>query len=246
MKNTYILKQFTALLAIAIFFSSPIVAQESKPLLVTIPEGTQISARLVNQLDSGQVHVGDAVTLDVLEDLNIQNETVIPHGSIVMGHVVAAKGARKMGRGGQLEISFETVTAGDGTKVPVSGERFAKGEGGYGGGSMVGAAAAGLFFPPAGALLLLKHGHASVIPAGAILTVHVTANTSVAGFAVVAPVQQPVPAARPAQAMMVISSTADQSSQTLGDKTANPSAQPESLGEYARRMKAEKSAQPPQ
>src|SRR5487761_35994 len=163
-------------------------AQEAKAPLITIPEGTQITARLTDSLNSGQVHVGDAVALTVLEDLKIQNAVAVPRGAIVLGHVTQAKGARKMGRGGKIEISFEPVTAADGTKVPVSGERTAKGKGGYGAGSATGAVAAGLFFPPAGALLLLKHGHASVIDAGTVVTVHVTADTRVAAAPIVAAV----------------------------------------------------------
>src|SRR5579872_2666412 len=122
--------KITALFAVALFASSAF-AQASK---VTIPQGTEITARLTDSLDSGQIHVGDAVALSVLEDLKIQNAVVIPSGAIVMGHVTQAKGARKMGRGGKIEISFETVTAADGTKVPVSGESTAKGKGGYGAG----------------------------------------------------------------------------------------------------------------
>src|SRR5487761_150263 len=115
------LKQVATLFAIA-FFSSALFAQEAKAPLITIPEGTQITARLTDSLNSGQVHVGDAVALTVLEDLKIQNAVAVPRGAIVLGHVTQAKGARKMGRGGKIEISFETVTAADGTTVPVSAD----------------------------------------------------------------------------------------------------------------------------
>src|SRR5258706_13569353 len=120
--------------------TSPVQGQDT----FTIPGGTQITARLASQLDSGQVRVGDQVTMDVVEDLKIQGAIVVPRGSIVMGHVTEAKGARKMGRGGKLNISFETVTAGDGTKVPVTGDRLEKRKGGYGRGSPVGADASGM------------------------------------------------------------------------------------------------------
>jgi hypothetical protein len=227
-----IARKLSALLVVSIF-ASAMFAQEAQPVSVTIPRGTDIPARLANQLDSGQVHVGDMVTMDVLEDLKLQNEIVIPKGSLVVGHVTEAKGARKMGRGGKLDIEFETVTAGDGTKIPVSGERVEKGQGGYGGGSAVAAGAAGLFFPPAAALLLLKHGHASVIPVGTVLTVHVTADAQVVGTPVKEiPVAAPVEA-HPAPAMIVVSSPSE-------------TAQTESLGDYARRVKAEKASQPPQ
>jgi len=200
---------------------------------ILIPEGTQIMGRLAIQLDSGQAQVGDQVTMDVLEDLKIQNAVAIPRGSIIMGRVTEAKGARKMGRGGKLDISFETVTAGDGTKVPVSGERFEKGKGGYGGGSLVGAGAAGLFFPPAGALLLLKHGHASVIPVGTLLPVHVTQATAVAGRqaketqAVISPRATQPPVSAPAP--------------ELTGTTASDVPQ-ESVADAARRARAEKAA----
>lgn len=236
MKNTLILKQLSALVATAIL-SSALFAQESKPVSITIPQGTQITARLASELDSGQVRVGDPVTMDVLEDLKIENLIAIPRGSIVMGHVTEAKGARKMGRGGKLEISFDTVTAGDGTKVPIRGDDSAKGKGGYGGGSIAAAGAAGFFFPPAGALLLLKHGHASVIPVGTVLTVQVTVATSVAGSrptivaaAPVEPVSRPSTPAEPATIRgAVLSGSQDSPDQ-------------ESLGAYARRVKAEKAA----
>ena len=81
-----------------VLLSAASVAQDAKP--VTIPLGTQITARLASQLDSGQVRAGDAVTMDVLEDVKIQNAIVIPKGAIVMGRVNEATGARKMGRGG--------------------------------------------------------------------------------------------------------------------------------------------------
>lgn len=224
--KTNISKQLGALVLTAIL-SSTMFAQEAKPVSITIPQGTQITARLANDIDSGQVKVGDLIAMEVLEDLKIDNLVAIPRGAIVMGHVTAAKGARKMGRGGLLDVSFETVTAGDGTKVPVTAEADTKGKGGYGGGSALGVVAAGVIFAPAAAILLLKHGHASVIPAGTVLTVHVTADTPVTGtHSIVAAVAPPAPVVVTAPSMVVVS--------------ADP--QTESLGNYARRLKAEKPA----
>lgn len=200
---------------------------------ITIPEGTQIMGRLAIQLDSGQARIGDQVTMDVLEDLKIQNAVAVPHGAIIMGHVTEAKGARKMGRGGKLEIAFETVTAADGTKIPVSGERFEKGKGGYGGGSLVAAGAAGLFFPPAGALLLLKHGHTSVIPVGTLLPVHVSKETIVAKTRPIE-VQAPV-SPQPVQPISPITAG------RLTDTTASDVPH-ESVADAARRLRAEKAA----
>jgi hypothetical protein len=198
---------------------------------ITIPTGTVISARLASQLDSGEVHVGDLVTMDVLEDVHIKGELVIPHGALVMGHVTEAKGARKMGRGGKLNVTFETVTAGDSTKVPVSGDQAAKGKGGYGGGSLVGAGAAGLFFPPAAALLLLKHGHASVIPVGTVIAVHVTEDTPVLAIkALLAPAVVTTARVAPPQSAPLQSTTASEASDV----------HTESVADAARRLKAER------
>jgi len=195
---------------------------------ITIPTGTLITARLASQLDSGEVQSGDLVTMDVLEDVRIKGELVVPHGALVMGHVTEAKGARKMGRGGKLNVTFETVTAGDSTKVPVSGDRTAKGKGGYGGGSLVGAGAAGLFFPPAAALLLLKHGHASVIPVGTVIAVHVTEDTDVLAIQ-----------ALPAPAVVATARVAPPQSAPLQSTTASE-VQTESVADAARRLKAER------
>lgn len=185
------MKRYAVILAAVAVLSACSFAKDK----ILIPKGTQISARMSSDLDSGQVRVGDPVTMEVVDDLKIQGVTVVPRGAVVMGRVTVAKGARKMGRGGKLDVSFETVTAGDGTKIPVSGADVAKGKGGYGAGSATGAVAAGLFFPPAGALLLLKHGHASTIEAGTLVTVEVTADTSVDGMP--EPVAAPKAAAQP-------------------------------------------------
>jgi hypothetical protein len=40
----------------------------------TMPAGEVIRARLAGQLDSGNVHVGALVTMDVLDDLRIKGE----------------------------------------------------------------------------------------------------------------------------------------------------------------------------
>jgi hypothetical protein len=136
-----------------------------------------------------------------------------------------------MGRGGKLNITFETVTAGDSTTVPVSGDQTAKGKGGYGGGSIVGVGAAGLIFPPAAALLLLKHGHASVIPVGTIIAVHVTADTLVLA------IQAPLPPAAVATAPVAQLLSAPLQS------TAASEVPVESVADASRRLRAEKAAQ---
>src|ERR1700730_5255748 len=118
MKKHFVLIQ-TFLATTALVNVMNLNAQEK----ITIPAGTVIPARLASQLDSGDVHAGDLVTMDVLEDVRIEGELVIPRGALVMGHVTEAIGARKMGRGGKLNVLFETVTAGDGTKIPIRGEQ---------------------------------------------------------------------------------------------------------------------------
>jgi hypothetical protein len=225
MKKHFVLIQ-TFLATTALANVMDLNAQET----ITIPAGTAISARLASQLDSGEVHAGDLVTMDVLEDVRIKGELVIPHGALVMGHITEAKGARKMGRGGKLNVKFETVTAGDSTKVPVSGDQAAKGKGGYGGGSLVGAGAAGFFFPPAAALLLLKHGHASVIPVGTVIAVHVTEDTPVLATQVVL-----VPTA------VVATRVAPPRSAQLESTTASE-VRVESVADASRRLRAEKAA----
>jgi hypothetical protein len=69
------------LVACVAFTAVGVTAQEK----ITIPTGTVISARLASQLDSGEVHAGDLVTMDVLENILIKGELVIPHGALVWG-----------------------------------------------------------------------------------------------------------------------------------------------------------------
>lgn len=223
---------FFAVAILELFVATNAIAVQDQER-ITIPEGTLIPARLASQLDSGDVHPGDMVTMDVLEDFRIKGVLAIPRGALVIGHVTEAKGARKMGRGGKLTVEFETLTAGDGTKVPVSGDQTAKGKGGYGGGSAVGVVATSLVFWPAAPLFLLKHGHASVIPVGTIIAVHVTQDTSV--FAIQIPVAagRNVPTAKSIIPVTVISTT------TIQNTTASD-VPTESVADAARRARAEK------
>lgn len=210
------------------------------PIAVTIPEGTAIQARLTNDIDSGQVREGDPVAMETIEDLVVDGAVAVPKGSAVMAHVTQAVGARKIGRGGKLGISCDYVVAADDTRIRVTGNHNENGKGGYGAGSATGAVAAGLFFPPAGALLLLKHGHASVIAAGTVLTMDVAEATGVnAAAREVAPVAPPAAAAAAPQSdrqMMVVSNQDGAAAQALDEQS-------QSLGDVARRYRAQQAPQ---
>ena len=118
------IKKSISILLITMFTTSSI-----SPLFAgTIPAGTAVQLRL-NQTVSGKTaKTGSFVALSVVNPVVINGETLIQAGAQAEGQVSSAKKAGIIGSPGSVGIAVTTVTAVDGTKIPLQGMAVQDGE----------------------------------------------------------------------------------------------------------------------
>ncbi len=125
---------------------------------ITVPNGTVIPIRTVQQLSSDQLTLGQQVIFDVAMDVLVEGKPVILAGSTAYGSVQESKDGQMAGIAGKLVIALNSVVAVDGTNISISGSfsNAAKSE--------VGATVAvGVILCP---LALLNTGDDGIIPVG--------------------------------------------------------------------------------
>lgn len=112
---------------------------------------------------------------EVLDDVKVENVTVIAKGANAAGTVTDAQPKRRMGRAGKLDIALDSVRLVDQEKAALTATTG--GKGGSHTGAMVGAMAATAIFTLGGsALFLLMHGKDITIPKGTELTAYVNGD----------------------------------------------------------------------
>ncbi len=84
-----------------------------------LANNTPIRVRLSKTISSATAHVGDAVELEVVEDVTVDGVTVLPLGSKVSGVIAAAESKKRFGHGGRLAFSITSITLADGEQVKV-------------------------------------------------------------------------------------------------------------------------------
>jgi hypothetical protein len=85
-----------------------------KPVTVTIPDGTELSIRLIDPLDSEKNQVGDSFRATLNHSIIIDDKTAIPAGADIMGRVIDVKGATHYS--GQSVLAVELVSLAMGGK----------------------------------------------------------------------------------------------------------------------------------
>jgi hypothetical protein len=83
-----------------------------KPLKVTIPDGTQISVRLIDPLSSETSHVGDHFKATLNHSIMVDGQVAIPAGADVEGRVTDAKAATHFSGGSALAVELTSVSMG--------------------------------------------------------------------------------------------------------------------------------------
>jgi hypothetical protein len=78
---------------------------------------TPIRVKLSKTISSATAHVGDAVDLEVVEDVIVDGVTVLPAGSMVNGTIAEAEPKKRFGHGGKLAFSITSMTLADGEQV---------------------------------------------------------------------------------------------------------------------------------
>lgn len=94
----------------------------------TLQDGTPVRLRLSRNVSSATAHAGETVDFEVTEPVINQNYVVIPRGAVALGRVTKVEAKRRLGRGGALELSIDSVRLTDGRTILLRASRD-KGEG---------------------------------------------------------------------------------------------------------------------
>lgn len=166
--------KFISFCIVAALFSLSIpisLAQTSSESAFVLYDGTPVRLQLSREMSSGTATTGETIDFEVMEDVVVEGFVIIPKGSVALGSVIRAKRKGRMGRGGKLDISIDSVRLPNGEKVPLRSVREAQGNNKTG--TMTGAmVVTGVLFFPAAPLFLLMKGKDIKIPKGAEATAY--------------------------------------------------------------------------
>lgn len=175
----------------------------------TLLDGTPVKLRLSETISSADAKVGQEIPFEVVDDISVDENVVLPKGSTAIANVTEADHKKSMGRAGKLNISISYARLKDQEKVALRATKDTKGGGHVG--AMTGAmVATAIVFFPAAPLFLFMKGKDISIPQGTEITAFVEGDMhlDMAKFEPVppAPAATPGPAAS-LQASLVIDST---------------------------------------
>jgi hypothetical protein len=84
-------------------------------------EGTEIALRLRTSVDAESSREGDRVICTVEEPVILDQVEVIPVGARVHGRIASLKKAGRLGRGGELVLSFDALEIPGTGRLPIAG-----------------------------------------------------------------------------------------------------------------------------
>jgi len=168
-----------------------------------------VKLRLSETISSADAKVGQEIPFEVVEDISVDQEVVLPKGATAIATVTEADPKRSMGRAGKLNISISYARLKDQEKVALRATKDTEGGGHVE--AMTGAmVATAIVFFPAAPLFLFMKGKDITIPQGTEVTAFVEGDMhldmSKFGVAPLEPVAAPAQATL-AQTSLIIDST---------------------------------------
>ncbi|MGB8582570.1 MAG: BON domain-containing protein, partial [Candidatus Sulfotelmatobacter sp.] len=103
----------------------PIPAAPPQPLKVTIEQGTPISVRLIDSIDSEKNQIGDTFHASLNAPLSAEGSEAFPAGTDVAGHIVDLKSASKFAGQSLVVLQLDSITS-NGKSYGVQTDRFRK------------------------------------------------------------------------------------------------------------------------
>lgn len=99
-------------------------AEADREKTETLLSGTTFVAALQNTINTGENKVGDKVALRTLEDVRVNEMTVVPSGATINGEVTHVEGAGRLGGGAELTLRFTELVMPDGKSYAISATPF--------------------------------------------------------------------------------------------------------------------------
>ena len=140
-----------------------------------LQDGTAVKLKLAENLSSASAKMGQHVSFEVVEEVDVNGVTVIAKGAQAVGTVTTAEPKKSMGRAGKLDVNIDSVRLVDGEKAMLSATKSEKG-GGHTGAMTAGIVGTAIVFFPAAPLLLFIHGKDITIPQGTEITAFVAGD----------------------------------------------------------------------
>jgi len=147
----------------------------SPPKLV-MGSGTPVQLQLAETISSAHAHKSDRLQFVVVKDVEVDGVTVIRAGTPAEGSVVAVKGKRPFGMGGDVILKLDSVELTSGERIELEASREFKGRS-HTIRMAMGIAVTAAFYLPAAPAFLLTRGRDSTVLKGTELTAY-TKRTS--------------------------------------------------------------------
>jgi LssY C-terminus len=142
----------------------------SPPKLV-MGSGTPVQLQLAETISSAHAHKGDRLEFVVVKDVEVGGFTVIRAGAPAEGSVVAVKGKRPFGMGGNVTLKLDSVELTSGERIELEANREFKGRS-HTIRMAMGIAVTAAFYLPAAPAFLLTRGRDSTVLKGTEVTAY--------------------------------------------------------------------------
>jgi hypothetical protein len=93
----------------------------------TLLNNTPVRVKMIKSISSATAHVGDAVGFEVLADVLVDGVPVLVKGAKASGVVAEAEAKKRLGHGGKIALSINSVQLTDGEQAKVRGYQEASG-----------------------------------------------------------------------------------------------------------------------
>lgn len=193
-----------------------------EPLRFGLSDGTPVKLRTSRNMSSADEKTGATVDFEVLEDVKIGEIVIIPRGGTALGTVTRGKPKGRLGSGGKLDISIDSVRLASGEKAALRAAKTTRGRDNTGA-MTAGIVATGILFFPAAPFFLFIKGKDITIPKGTEITAYINGDISLeankfapAQAAENSPLEQPPNAA--GSSSISIKSTPDAAEITIDGK----------------------------
>ncbi len=148
-----------------------------EPLKFGLPDGTPVKLRTTRNLSSGTEQTGATVDFEVLEDVKIGDQIIILRGGTALGTVTRSKPKGRLGSGGKLDITVDSVRLASGEKAALRAAKTTRGRDNTGA-MTAGIVASGILFFPAAPFFLFIKGKDITIPKGTEITAYINGDTA--------------------------------------------------------------------
>jgi len=167
-----------------------------------LQDGIPVKLQLSKALSSAAAEVGQEITFEVVDDIDVDGITILHRGTSAIGVVTEAVAKKRMGRAGKLNFKIDYVRLADNEKAPLRAVSNSNGDS-----RVAGIASLMVSMPMVAApfFLLIKGGDSS-IPKGTELTAFIDGDVPL-DFAKFGAASQPPAQAADLQASFVIEST---------------------------------------